>query len=78
MYEFFIHSPRHMIFNNQIVFCSIKSELKPFQPLEIFSILQIEVDTQSGSILTNEMEYGKVRYLVFKKCVANAIKPFNV
>ena len=43
--EFFIHFPRHMISNDRIALCGIRSGLRPFQALEIFSMLQIEVDT---------------------------------
>ena len=76
--EFFMHTPRHMTSNDQIALRGIRSGLRPFQALGIFSMLQIEVDTQSGGILADEMGYGKVRYLDFKKCVANTIRHFNV
>ena len=73
-----MHTPRHMTFNDRIALCGIRSGLRPFQALEIFSMLQIEVDTQSGGILADEIGYRKVRYLDFKNCVANAIRHFNV
>ena len=76
--EFFMHTPRHMTSNDRIALRGIRSGLRPFQALGIFSMLQIEVDTQSGGILADEMGYGKVRYLDFKKCVANTIRHFNV
>ena len=76
--EFFMHTPRHMTSNDRIALRGIRSGLRPFQALGIFSMLQIEVDTRSGGILADEMGYGKVRYLDFKKCVANAIRHFNV
>lgn len=73
-----MHSLRHMIPNNQIAFCSIRSGLKPFQTLWIFSILQIKVHMESKGILANEMRYKKVKYLVFKKCIANIISLFAI
>ena len=73
-----MHSLKHMISNNLIALCGIRSELRPFQALEILFILQIEINMQSEGILADEIGYGKVRYLVFKKCVANAIQHFNV
>lgn len=77
-YKFFIYSLKHMISNNWIAFCGIRSRLKPFQALAIFFMLQIKVNMQSGSILADKIEYKKVRYLVLKKWIGNAIKHFNV
>lgn len=76
--EFFMHTPRHMTSNDRIALRGIRSWLRPFQALGIFSMLQIKMDTQSGGILAEEMGYEKVRYLDFKKCVANIIRHFNV
>lgn len=41
-------------------------------------MLQIEVVTQSGGILIDKIEYRIIRYLVFKKCIANIIRYFNI
>lgn len=54
-----------MTSKDRMALCGIKSGLRPFQPLEIFWMLQIKVDTSSGSILLDEKEYEKVRYLIF-------------
>lgn len=79
-YEFFMHFPRHMTSNNRITLDNIRSGLRLFQALEIFFILQIKVDIENKGImiLVDEIGYRKVRYLVFKKCVLNAIRQFNV
>lgn len=67
-----------MISNNSIAFYSIRLGFRPFQALEIFFMLQIKVNTQSGGIVADKMGYKKIRYLIFKKCVANAIRHCNV
>lgn len=36
------------------------------------------MDTQSEDILVDEIEYRKIKYLVFKKCIINTIKHFNI
>lgn len=64
-YKFFMHFVRHMSFKDRMAPYGIKSGLKQFQALGIFLILQIEGNTHSGSILVDEMEYRKVRYLLF-------------
>lgn len=76
--EFFMHFLRYITSNNQIAFHGIRSLLKLFQALKHFFILQTEENTQSRGILADEIKYEKVRYLVFKKCVINVIKHFNV
>lgn len=58
--------------------CEIRSGLKLFLAFGIFLILQIEVDTSSRGILADEMEYEKVRYLVFWEFIANMIRCFNI
>ena len=63
---------------DRVALCGIRLELKPFQALGIFSMLQIEVDTGSGGIFADEIGYEKVRYLIFWKLVANIIRRFNV
>lgn len=73
-----MHSPRHMISKNRIILPGIKLGLRQFQALEIFSMLQIEVDMQSGGILADKMRYEKVRYQIFEKCVVNLIRCFNI
>lgn len=50
---------------NRIAVYEINSGLRPFKTLRIFLILQIEVDTHSGGIFTDEIEYGKIRYPIF-------------
>lgn len=52
--------------------------MRPFQALKNFSMLQIKVNTRSGGILADKMEYRKVRYLIFLKFVINIIRHFNV
>ena len=74
--EFFIL--RHITSKDRIALRDIKLRLRLFQTLAIFSMLQIEVDTQSRGLLADEIEYGKVRYLIFEKCVVNLIRRFNV
>lgn len=68
----------YMTSKNQMVFYNIKSELWLFYALEIFFMLQIKVNTQNNNILINKIEYKKVKYLIFKKCIINIIKYFNV
>ena len=67
-----------MTSNDWVALYGIRSGLRPFQTLGICFMLQIEMDTQSGGILADKMRYGNGRYLVFKKCIANAIRYFNV
>ncbi len=59
--KFFIHSTRYISSKDQVDLCEIRSRLRPFQALGIFLILQIEVDTSSGSILVDKMGYEKIR-----------------
>ena len=73
-----MHFPRHITSKNPIAFCGLKSGLRPFQALEIFSMLKIKVDMQGEGILADKMEYKKIRYLIFKKYIADLIKRFNV
>lgn len=76
--ELFMHSLRHMTSKDCMALCGIKSGLRPFQALGVFSMVQIELHTQSEGILADEMGYGKVRYLIFKKCVPKGIRRSNV
>ncbi len=76
--EFFIHSARHMSSKDRVAFCVIRLELRPFQALRIFLMLQIEVDIGNEGILADKIGYGKVRYLIFWEFVANIIRRFNV
>lgn len=64
-YKFFIYSVRHMCFKDQLALFQIRLKLRPFQALEIFLILQIEVDTSNRGIFVDKMIYKKVRYLIF-------------
>lgn len=63
---------------NRVAFCKIKLGLSPFQALGIFLIRQIKVDIRSRGILVDNIEYGKVKYLISWKFVINIIKRFNV
>lgn len=76
--EFFLYSLKHIIFQNWGTFCNIESRLKLFHALEIFSLLQMKLNTQSKGILTNKMENKKIRYLIFIKCVAEATRQFKI
>ncbi len=76
--KFFMHSARHMSSKDRVTFCGIRSGLRLFQALGIFSMLQIEVNTANEGILADEMGYRKIRYLIFWKFVANIIRRFNV
>ncbi len=64
--EFFMHSTRYQNFKDWISLDGIRSVLRLFQALGIFSMLQIQVDTvTSGGILSDKIGYRKVRYLIF-------------
>lgn len=63
--KFFMHFARHMSSKDRVALCEFRSSLRPFQYLQIFSILQIEVDTGGKGIFADKIEYGKVRYLIF-------------
>lgn len=63
---------------NWMAHCGIKLRLRPFKALRISLILQIEVDTDNGDILADEMGYRKVRYQIFWELVANIISRYNV
>ncbi len=76
--KFFMHSVRYISSKDRVVLHGIRSGLRPFQALEIFLMLQIEVDTSSGGILVDELGYGKVRYLIFGEFIVNIIRHFNV
>lgn len=54
-----------MSFKDWIGLCGIRLGLRSFYTLRIFLILQIELDIYSGSIFLDEINYGKVRYLIF-------------
>lgn len=69
--QFFMHSPRRMTAKDRVPLRGIKSGLRPFQALGVFSMLQIETQTRSGGILADEMGYGKVSCLGFSQCMAN-------
>lgn len=64
-FEFFMHSAGHMNSEDRMALCGIKSGLRPFHTLEIFSMLQIEIITGSGDIFADKIGYRKVRYLIF-------------
>lgn len=77
MYEFFLHFLRHITSKNQMAFCDIKLQLRLFQALKIFFILQIKLNMQNKGILINKIKYKKIRYLVFKIYIINVTKRFN-
>lgn len=64
-YKFFMHSTRHMSSKDCVALYGIRSGLRLFQALGIFSMLEIKVDIGSGGIFADEMRYKKVRYQIF-------------
>lgn len=74
----FMYSARHMSFKVPVALCEIRLGLRPFHALEIFRMLQIEVDTSSEGIFTDKMRYRNVRYPIFKEFVAIIIRCLNV
>lgn len=73
-----MNSIRHISFKKKIIFCKIKLRLEPFQALEIFLMLQIELNIRTGKILIDKIKYKKIRYLIFSKFVTNIIRFFNI
>lgn len=61
-----------------MAFREIKLGLRPFQALEIFLILQIEVDIGSKDIFEDKMKYEKIKYLIFWELITNIIRCFNI
>lgn len=64
-YKFFMYSARHMSSKDYVALHGIRSGLRLFQALGIFSMLEIEVDIGNGGIFADKMRYKKVRYRIF-------------
>lgn len=53
-----------MSINDKIKLYGLSVRLKPFQALGILSMFDIEAVTNSGGILADEMDFGKVLILL--------------
>lgn len=54
-----MHFPKQMTAKDRVFLRGIKTGLKLFQALGVFSILQIETQTRNGGIFADKMRYGK-------------------
>lgn len=65
-----MHFVRYINFKDWVAFCKIKTELKPFEIIKIFLILQIKANTYNERIFVNKICQKNIRYSIFLEFIS--------